>query len=87
MEPVDWNEYVKIVARILIFLFILVGLAFVGYGLYIVFLPWGGAERAFYEACGICLVLFGSGFATISIFGFMAVDNQIMSFGKYQYCT
>ncbi len=76
----DSNDYVKLAAKVFIFINILVGLLFVGYGLYVVFLPWGDAES--YQALGICLTLFGLAFTCGSIFGYLSVDYQLKRFGR-----
>lgn len=79
----DSNDYVKFAAKVLIFINILVGLLFVGYGLYVVFLPWGDAES--YQALGICLTLFGLAFTCGSIFGYLSVDYQLKRFGRFHW--
>ena len=78
------NGFVKFAALCLITLFIMFGLTAFGMGLYFVYLPWGSAERGFYKAIGICLALFGTTFTLASIFGYMAVLNQIKRYGR---CT
>lgn len=73
------NEYVKFFTLILIFINVLVGLLFVGWGLYVVFLPWG--DTGSYQAIGICLTLFGSAFTAGSMFGYLSVQYQLKRFG------
>jgi len=63
-------------------LYVLIGLAFVGYGLYVVFLPWGDANRESYLAMGVCLTLFGSCLTCISWFGYIAAEYQLKNIGS-----
>jgi hypothetical protein len=78
-----FNNTVSFFAQLISLLYILIGLLCVGYGLYVVFLPWGSVDREFYLALGIVITLFGSTLVCISAFGLIAVKHQIKRFGKF----
>jgi hypothetical protein len=77
-----FNNTVSFFSQLISLLYILIGLLCIGYGLYVVFLPWGGVDREFYLALGICITLFGSSLVCISAFGLDAAKHQIKRFGK-----
>jgi hypothetical protein len=81
METCNLNSSAKAVTYFLLYVFGVVGLGLIAFGLYIIFVPWNSQQINFYEACGICLVLFGFCFTLITTFGYLGVANQIKRLG------
>jgi hypothetical protein len=79
---VSLNGPVKCCAELLAVLNVFIGLAVMGYGLYVVFLPWGGVDRGTYIAVGVTLTLFGSALVAVSLFGYVAAVHQLTRYGQ-----
>ena len=84
---ISLNNNVKFWSQLLTFIYILIGLLCIGYGLYIVFLPWGNSNRDAYEATGICMTLFGSCLCCVSYLGHLSTIYQTRKYGTGKHCN
>ena len=75
---ISLNNNVKFWSQLLTFIYILIGLLCIGYGLYIVFLPWGN---------GICMTLFGSCLCCVSYLGHLSTIYQTRKYGTGKLCN
>ena len=79
---VSANSILQIIVLFFEIVFVVVGLFFVGIGLYVILGDFGDVEQSFFEGSGVIIVLLGAVITLSGIMGMNGTTNQMATYGK-----